>query len=495
MKKIIFIALIAGLLSSCEESFLETSPTQSVPSSIAIATLGNAEASINGIHRMMYQQWEESQDMGGYAGMMIAMDAMGEDLVFPVNQWFANSVYRWTVHRSVNALWDFYPYDFMYQVINNANAVINGVDAVQGEQKDKNRVKAEALSYRAWAHFFLVQLYAKRYVAGTTNTQLGVPLVLTATTKESLPQARATVEAVYTQINQDLDNAITLFAGTSARNNKSHFDTNIASGIKARVLLAQGRWDEAAAAAVIARTGYPLMSNKEYQEGFNSAKNPEWMWGSIMATDQTIYFYSYFAFMSYNFNAGAIRTCPKCINSLLYNKIAATDVRKKLWHPTEKTGTVKEVVLPTTAFARYNYMNTKFAVVDYTSSVGDVVMMRAAEMYLIEAEAYARAGQDGKAQDALYTLAVNRNPSYVKSTSTGQTLIDEIMVQRRVELWGEGFRFLDLKRLNLPLDRTGANHVVAQMNVATVPVGDKLWQWLIPQKEMDTNPVMVQNEL
>jgi starch-binding outer membrane protein, SusD/RagB family len=90
---------------------------------------------------------------------------------------------------------------------------------------------------------------------------------------------------------------------------------------------------------------------------------------------------------------------------------------------------------------------------------------------------------------------VNRDPSYVKSTNTGQTLVDEILTQRRVELWGEGFRFLDLKRLNLPLDRNGANHVSALMNVATIPAGDKMWQWLIPQKEMNTNPVMIQNEL
>jgi starch-binding outer membrane protein, SusD/RagB family len=314
-----------------------------------------------------------------------------------------------------------------------------------------------------------------------------------ATTKASSPQPRATVEAIYTQINQDLDNAIALFAGTSARDNKSHFDTNVANGIKARVLLNQGKWAEAAAAAATAHTGYSLMSNKEYLEGFNSAKNPEWMWGSIMATDQTIYFYSYFAYMSYNFNATAIRTCPKCINSLLYAKISDTDVRKGIWHPKETT--LKEIALPTTAFTRVDYMNTKFAVVDYSSSVGDVVMMRAAEMYLIEAEGYARAGQYGKAQDALYALAVNRDPSYVKSTNTGQTLVDEILTQRRVELWGEGFRFLDLKRLNLPLDRNGANHVSALMNVATIPAGDKMWQWLIPQKEMNTNPVMIQNEL
>lgn len=487
MKKIIILTLILGFLSSCEDSFLENTPTDKVSSSTILTSVANAEAGINGIHRMMYSQWEESQDMGGYAGMMIAMDAMGEDLVFPVNQWYANSVYRWTVHRNTSSTWDLYPMDFMYQVINNANIIINGIDAVQGEQKAKDRIKAEALSYRAWAHFYVVQLYAKRYDAAGNNVQLGVPLRLVSST-ESLE--RATVEEVYAQINKDLDAAITLFNGTDARATKSHIDANVAYGIKARVLLTQGKWADAAAAAANALTGYTLMPKDDYKLGFNSAKNSEWIWGSIMQPDQTIYFFSYFAFMSYNFNSSAVRTCPKCINSALYAKISSTDVRKGLWWPVTAS-----LTLPLASYKKFAYMNTKFAVADYTSSVGDIPMMRAAEMYLIEAEAYARNGENGKAQDALYTLAVNRDPSYVKSTNTAQALIDEIMVQRRVELWGEGFRFFDLKRLNLPLDRSGANHVTSQANVLTVPAGDKMWQWLIPQKEMDTNKKMKQNEL
>jgi hypothetical protein len=72
--------------------------------------------------------------------------------------------------------------------------------------------------------------------------------------------------------------------------------------------------------------------------------------------------------------------------------------------------------------------------------------MRAAEMYLIEAEARARQGNNTAAQEALFTLAKNRDASYTKSTSTGATLINEIMFNRRIEFWGEGFRFTDLKR-------------------------------------------------
>jgi hypothetical protein len=89
-----------------------------------------------------------------------------------------------------------------------------------------------------------------------------------------------------------------------------------------------------------------------------------------------------------------------------------------------------------------------------------------------------------------------RDRSYIQSTSTGQTLINEILVQRRIELWGEGFRFYDLKRLNQALDRTGSNHSAAVAVTLTVPAGDKMWEFLIPQDEINnSNGVIVQNPL
>jgi hypothetical protein len=123
--------------------------------------------------------------------------------------------------------------------------------------------------------------------------------------------------------------------------------------------------------------------------------------------------------------------------------------------------------------------------------------MRAAEMYLIEAEALARqGGKDGLAAAVLFTLASSRDSAYTLSVKTGAALIEEILVQRRVELWGEGFRFLDLKRLGLALDRTGANHISALAdNNMQIPASDLRWEWLIPQLEVDANSNMVQNPL
>jgi len=121
-------------------------------------------------------------------------------------------------------------------------------------------------------------------------------------------------------------------------------------------------------------------------------------------------------------------------------------------------------------------------------------------MYLIEAEALARqAGKEDQAKDVLFLLAKNRDPQYVRSTKTGTAFIEEILVQRRVELWGEGRNWTDLKRLNLPLVRpTAANagmgfHVESFATVVNVPAGGNIWTWMIPRAEIDANPNLQQN--
>ena len=121
-------------------------------------------------------------------------------------------------------------------------------------------------------------------------------------------------------------------------------------------------------------------------------------------------------------------------------------------------------------------------------------LMRASEMYLIEAEAYAQMGNSGAAASALYEVAKKRDNSYTLSNQTGNNLIKEIHFQRRIELWGEGFRFYDLKRLNQPLDRH--RHTFLPSYQKSVPAGDIKWQFAIPQAEIDaTGGVITQNPL
>jgi hypothetical protein len=168
----------------------------------------------------------------------------------------------------------------------------------------------------------------------------------------------------------------------------------------------------------------------------------------------------------------------------------ATDLRRALW-----------VVVPTTANSitppggtRVAYMNQKFKAKSEANSVGDMPYMRAAEMFLIEAEALALNNDETASKVVFTTFMKTRVPSYVSSSATGTTYLTEIMNSRRVELWGEGFRFYDLKRLGLPLNRNGSNHNAALAVALDIPAGDNQWQWLIPQSEINANPLIKQND-
>ncbi|BFP41809.1 hypothetical protein FGF1_26540 [Flavobacteriaceae bacterium GF1] len=58
-------------------------------------------------------------------------------------------------------------------------------------------------------------------------------------------------------------------------------------------------------------------------------------------------------------------------------------------------------------------------------------------------------------------MVTTGDAGYSRSASTGSDLVDEIYFQRRIELWGEGVSWFDLKRLKLLLNRTGegSNHI------------------------------------
>ncbi len=475
--------------SSCKKSYLDTKPSDAIPADKGITNISDATALINGMHRTMYARYN-SQGEGGQGSLMIVADALGEDLVMSAlgNNWFITTV-RWTDHRNINGGFNYMAYQLYYQLIANANLLNSSIYNITGVAADKQLLKSEALTYRGWCYYNLVQLFGKRYNSTATNSQLGVPLVLTTTT-ESI--ARSTVEEVYTQINKDLDDAITGFATATPRPNKSHLNIGVAQGIKARVALSQGKWSIAAQFAALARTGYSLMSNAQYLEGFNNIGNPEWIWGSDQTEEQGIGFANFFAYMSSNYNSTNIRTNPKLINSLLYNQISATDIRKQIWDP---TGTAIPAALVAPGGLRRAFMTRKFLSTSQASSVGDIPYVRIAEMYLIEAEAKARGGDEPGARTALFTLVKNRDANYVLSANSGQALIDEILFHRRVELWGEGFRFLDLKRLNLPLNRNGANHTASVALVFDIPAGDNQWEFLFPQTEINANKKIVQNPL
>lgn len=497
MKKILIVISFVTLLAGCKKSYLDVSPTGSVDDAAIFTTTGNAANVINGVYRYLYSRYS-AQNQPGHGGVMLMLDFMGEDLHQAVANWYSpgNGTGGWVNHRNASYLYVEYPFRLYYRCIGNANGIIDNIDKATGPDADKNRLKGEALTMRAWSYFNLVQIYAKRYDASAVpNSQLGLSLPLSANDTK-LP--RATVEEVYTQINKDLSDAIAAFGSASSPpagpQQKSHLSIRAAYAIWARVALTMQNYVKAAeyAKKVIDLGGHSLMTNAAYQAGFNDLSNSEWIWGAYVQDDQGDTFGSYFGQISWDGNTTYVRGTPKRINSALYSMISSTDVRKKMWEPSPDA---TNFPLPASNYSRSPYMSRKFKVRNLPT-IGDVPYIRLAEMYLIMAEAYAKtSGKEVEARQALFTIASNRDPNYVLSTNSGQALIDEILFHRRVELWGEGFRFFDLKRLNLPLDRTVVpNYVPASAGgTMQIPAGSNLWEFVIPIAEIQANPNTTQN--
>ena len=485
------VTMMLLLLSSCRSDFLETTTSEGIAAAEAVKTADNLMNIINGIHRDMYVRSPYGQGYNGQTGSIVQFDSMADDLVHTATglNWHISAV-RWLDSDVETSSTTNYPWRFYYKIINNANIVIEGGPTATGDATIRDKAIGEAYAYRAWAMFQLVQIYGKKYVIGGANSDADGGIILRLL-KGDEPMARSTVAQTYTQIEADLNASIALLTGKT-RVHKSHFSAEVAKGIKARVLLLQGRYLEAATLANQARTGFALMSNATYKAGFNKLADGEWMWGSEIISDQTDYFGNFGAYMSRNYNSSTIRTAPKAIYKPLFDKFPATDVRTQNF---DVTGLHTALALPSN-YIKKPYTSQKFLAESTSSSLADVPYMRAGEMYLLEAEALARGGQEPQSKIVFTLFMKNRNPSYVAPVGSGAAYITEIMDSRRIELWGEGFRWFDLKRLNQDLVRNdlGSNHDTNVVNnVFFVAKTDPRWLLKIPKQELDANPLCKQN--
>ena len=138
-----------------------------------------------------------------------------------------------------------------------------------------------------------------------------------------------------------------------------------------------------------------------------------------------------------------------------------------------------------------------FSAINAGSGVVDVKVIRAAEVFLNKAEAYAESSQDGMALTALDAVRSNRYSGFVSGGETGQDLKDAIQLERRLELAFEGHRFTDIKRQGLGVFRDDKGEFADGSGIPalfqTLPVGDCRFELPIPKTEIDVNPQMDQN--
>jgi len=488
-----FAAMASVALTACKSDYLDVAPTDAVSDMTIQADVNSIYLAINGLQKEMVSQETGYQALGGLPGFMFTRDWQADDITCHStgNWWSRFSTWQYVKNGSNGYNYSYYR--VYYQWILNANKILESLAAIDkaslsgADQTLYEQIQGEALTFRAFAHFDLVQQYAKRYVPGQTNSQDGVIYRKSSAVEEL---GRSSVEDTYKNIEADLAEATTLLAGKKV-NDVNHFSEKVVYGFRARVALAKGEYANAAqyaekAIALAKADGQALMNKSNLLCGFAdiTSDTKEAMWAAMTPDDKTVYFYSFMAYMSWNFNSSAIRGYVNCINKELYNTMSATDVRLAWWDPTGKAE------VPTTNYKKFQYQNRKYTARSSSNAVCDVAFMRLAEMYLIAAEAYARAGQNDKAKTIFDEFQVTRDPEYAGSTNTGDALVTEIMNSRRVELWGEGQRMFDLKRLGQKIVRDSMSDAAL---CGFIEKESTEWVYEIPIHETDYNPSCTKN--
>ena len=522
MKTHIYISIAAALLiaASCDKmNQLEPQGGNSLTSQV-LQTNQTVPSRINASFNGMFTKLGAPDSVFGsgrpddWGFLMIGFsgDIEAADVVL------VNSGYNWfstcgaLTSRNADYANPYVRYAAPYNEIAAANEVIRSYPEGTTDQAAIYNI-AQAHAIRAFAYLNLAPYFQFGYAAGGRDLPC-VPIV-TEDTENFTENPRASVEEVYQLIISDLTYAIENLEGY-VRPDKSRIDVQVAYALRARAYLNMQEWALAAADAEKALEGYSPATMAEVSKPFlYDISEHNWIWGYDMQTDVAMenpYATSSAWLRSFSGDGYSAGTqVYSCCNSLLYDRIPDTDVRKGWWVNSElespllasvtwdgvsgnavgplEIDNVKTPFLP--------YTNVKFGMftVGGTSNDEDWPFIRAEEMILVKAEGLVGSGQTeaGKAvlEDFVRTY---RDPSY-SADASGRTLEDEIWFQRRVELWGEGFSNPDTRRLNKPLVRFHegtASNVPAAFRF-NMPADDGWWLMRFTSSEKNTNLAIIDN--
>lgn len=444
--------------TSCSDDFLDAPKNQDgLTPDVVFASRSVADAYVAGMMRRYRSQYT-NVDTGGLYSLFFARTIKGNDLIQSDNWYgfdYANDNREPNYRRTV------FNWDFNYEMIRHANELIFGVNNSSLSEVDKKELVAMGKAIRAFHYFQLVLEFAPNYSTNPNAAKL--PLLLVPSV-ESAPASTTT--EIYTQIKLDLTEAIADLPET--RKGKSYINKSVANGILANVLLVtQDDWVTAASAAAAAYDGNAAAAvvSTNWAGGFDDMTDNEWLWAMHQDAVETNYYYAAPHVMTDHLTLSYQATY---VNSVFVNKFSASDIRNKFF----------DIYGVSTPWRKF--VTTKFAF----SFGADLPIMRKSEMVLAHAEAEFRQGHEVSAKNLLYTLQSERDPSAVMSSNTGQALYDEILLERRKELYGEiGVEWFDAKRLKKAIVRDNVHRIVM-----TVPADSPLFFLKVPQREIDANP-------
>lgn len=381
-----------------------------------------------------------------------------------------------------------------------------------------------AIAYfmRAYGTFRLIQKFCVPYNPATAASDMGVSLVERYNYepgKVDAYPARSSLEASYTFVNESLEKAAEYAAGIEGKPGPTGITKDVVTALQARVALCQKNYPLAAklAASLVDGGKYPLAPTQADMVNMWSLDSGDECIMQLYASwnPKSLPSTCGYNYLSGNLTSGRLKYTPDYIPSVTalnaVNIPSDDDLRSAICFGGPKMATLggeKYKLEYANATPVNSYLFDKFcgnpeldgvpasAIGTYTSGhINKIKPFRIAEQYLIAAEAYFGANDEGLANKYLNALRSNRIVNYSDQTLTGDALMNAIKKERLAELLGEGFRWDDLKRWGDDLVRV-KNEADLQSVIYQGDLGQELymsandyrWLWPIPQQEIDANP-------
>ena len=479
MKKILTFSILSAVafnLTACKKDFLNTSPTE-------VVSTAPADVRLNGLYLMTYQT-----GTGGTSGhtdfgqknVDICTDMLcGDMALLATNYGQYQDVANLKATQQPSDNYNYIPWRYYYRLIYEANKSI--AELASPKNNSEKYTLAQFRALRGYAYFYLMQIFTTKYEPNSRTNS--IPLYTTA---DIVSKPRVKQSEVYAQIINDLEFAVTNLAGFT-RSKKGMIDKYVAEGLLAYTYAAMGNNQKVAELAqdIVSNSGYPLTTreqifydtNTKKGGGFNDVETKSWMWGVDLITENSFDLKSWWGMIDIYTYSYAWAGDGKAMDDKLYAQIRTNDIRKKQFN---------RDLLPSNKFFAPD------RVIGGQRKIStDYIYMRVDEFYLLAAEALAKLGQDAQAKAVYKRLLTQRYPEATAATDvayvdalTNAQLQDDIYLNTRIELWGEGKSYLAMKRNHKTIER-GSNHLEEKNK--TFSYDNPRLTFAIPQNESINN--------
>jgi hypothetical protein len=437
---------------------LDLLPSDSIPPDKAFATIADLQQGLEGVYE---------ENIGAYNKIYIGSILADETKVGPLNGGNGLLSFEWQYTPNdalaqTEYLSDFAAYYSMIDAINKELASIGNVTPKNdNENALKNRIDGTLIALRGIAHF---ELLIRFMSVGYDPNSAAVPIMLESNLLGH--PARAKVGDVIAQIKKDLAAGRADTAIPAAPDNLTWLSQAAIAAYQARVSMLTRQWDSATlySGQSLTLSGGNLAKGSDFGDYWLGSNDMETIWEyTAQSPPQALWVSG---------SSAVFGASDKLISK--YDR--SNDIRYSIYFQPDVIATG----------------DTSFIIEKYRGSSDNVKVIRVSEIYLDLAEGYAHQSNLFAATETLNALRRARINNYTDTTFTDTTAaLRAISDERLRELCFEGFRFFDLKRNSMAVDRNATD--VQDMSWQILPVNDHRFALPIPQHEIFANPNMIQN--